>query len=360
MVEGKNNFTFSEFSDSDFQRLIQLTENTYPGQDISKPAYLDWEYLQNPDGKAILFVAEKLSELYSQYIILPRKYFANSEVLNGSLSVNTLTHPDARGQGLFPKLAELTYEKASRQDIQFTVGFPNPVSSPVFRSKLKFSTLGYLPFYVKILKPLNVLKKYFSKGNLKRGEEQKIEFPNSENRDGFTIDLFDPEKDASDFEKFHQKFLKGKKYCTLRDLAYIKWRYQDIPLRNYRMHKITKDGLINAIIVFRITEFFGLKTASIMELIKYGEPESEKSAGILLSWLSGQARIHHLDLIMMAFQDCSTGKITPSKHGFLPVPVRFLPQSLEFILRIHLEKGNIRGILDFKNWYLSLGDLDTF
>lgn len=360
MDEVKNDISFSEFSDPDFHRLIQLTENTYPGQDISKPAYLDWEYLRNPDGKVILFVAEKLSELYSQYIILPRKYFANNEVLNGSLSVNTLTHPDARGQGLFPKLAELTYDEAKRQNIQITVGFPNPVSSPVFRSKLNFSTLGYLPFYVKILKPLNVLKKYFSKGNLKRGEEQQIEFPNSENRDGFTIDLFDPEKDASDFEKFHQKFLKDKKYCTLRDLAYIKWRYLDIPLRNYRIYKITKEGIIKALIVFRITEFYGLKTVSILELMKYDEPESEKSAGILLRWLSGQARTHHLDLIMMAFQDLSTGKITPSKHGFLPVPAKFLPQPLEFILRIHLEKTNIRGILDFKNWYLSLGDLDTF
>lgn len=360
MDEKRNDFTFSEFSDPDIQRLIQLTENTYPGQDISKPAYLDWEYLRNPDGKAILFVAQKMNELYSQYIILPRKYFANTEVLNGSLSVNTLTHPDARGQGLFPKLAELTYDKASRQDIQFTVGFPNPVSSPVFRSKLKFSTLGYLPLYVKILKPLNVLKKYFSKGNLKRGEEHKIEFSNSEIKDGFTIELFDPEMDASEFEKFHQKFLKSKKYCTLRDLAYLKWRYLDIPLRNYRMYKITREGMITAIIVFRITEFFGLKTVSILELMKYDEPESKTSAGVLLNWLSTQARNHQLDLMMMAFQDLSTGKITPSKHGFLPVPVRFLPQSLEFILRIHLEKGNIRGILDFNNWYLSLGDLDTF
>ena len=360
MGEVKNDISFSEFGDPDFHRLIQLTENTYPGQNISKPAYLDWEYLRNPDGKAIVFVAEKFNELYSQYIILPRKYFANTKVLNGSLSVNTLTHPDARGQGLFPKLAELTYDKASRQDIQFTVGFPNPVSSPVFRSKLNFNTLGYLPVYVKILKPLNVLKKYFSKGNLKRGEEQQIEFPNSENRDGFTIDLFDPEKDASDFEKFHQKFLKDKKYCTLRDLAYIKWRYLDIPSRNYRTYMITKDGLINAIIVFRITEFFGLKTVSILELMKYDEPESVTSARVLLTWLSGQAKIHQLDLIMMAFQDLSTGKITPSRLGFLPILTRFLPQPLEFILRIHHEKANIRGILDFKNWYLSLGDLDTF
>ena len=47
-------------------------------------------------------------------------------------------------------------------------------------------------------------------------------------------------------------------------------------------------------------------------------------------------------------------------HGFLPVPTNFLPQPLEFILRIHSENVKKTGFFDMKKWYLSFGDSDVF
>ncbi|WP_309642714.1 GNAT family N-acetyltransferase [Flavobacterium sp.] len=51
-------------------------------------------------------------------------------------SVNTMTHPNYRGKGLFTKLAKQTYDLLQTSGISFVWGFPNQHSEPGFLNKL--------------------------------------------------------------------------------------------------------------------------------------------------------------------------------------------------------------------------------
>lgn len=70
-------------------------------------------------------------------------------------SADTMTDPDYRGEGLFTKLARMTYLEAQKQGIQLIFGFPNENSYPGF-IKLGWQFNGYLNQYHKRAFPLPV------------------------------------------------------------------------------------------------------------------------------------------------------------------------------------------------------------
>ncbi|MBP6648655.1 MAG: GNAT family N-acetyltransferase [Bacteroidia bacterium] len=359
MANSLEGMAMHDFNDPDFRRLIELTNQTYSGQEIADANYLTWEYHLNPDGQSIIFVAEDQGKIVSQYLVLPRTYKIRDEKVKGSLSVNTLTHPNYRGKSLFPKLAELTYAKCRETEIAFTAGFPNPLSSPVFSGKLNFHSLGSVPFFVKPLRPFRSLRKYLNSSGTKRGKEPVLNFSDSAKAGALKISRFNLQ-DVKKYEEFHSRFLRDKMNCAERSFDFLKWRYIDIPLRDYHLFKIESDKGIQAIVIVRSAELFGLKTMIIMELLYTNDADSKKAAGSLLSWLRNQSVSNAMDLMVIARQHSSAGKLRLFFHGFLPVPTNFLPQPLEFILRIHSENVKKTGFFDMKKWYLSFGDSDVF
>ena len=148
--------------------LSTLNESEYTGREISDITYLDWEYRRNPEGNALIHIAEASERIVSQYVVLPRSFSVNGKIIRGSLSVNTLTHPSFRGRGLLKILAEKTFQLCPENGIQFTIGFPNPVSHPLIRKHGLFETIGYLPLLVMPLSPVSSLLKYFSGKRNKR------------------------------------------------------------------------------------------------------------------------------------------------------------------------------------------------
>jgi GNAT superfamily N-acetyltransferase len=106
--------------------------------------YLTWQYLKNPHGRAIGIDAFEEDQLVAHYCIIPRNYIHNERLYRSALSVNTATHPEHQGKGLFTKLAEMTYENASQAGIQFIVGVANQYSVNGFIKKLGFSNFGQI------------------------------------------------------------------------------------------------------------------------------------------------------------------------------------------------------------------------
>ncbi|MBK6837031.1 MAG: GNAT family N-acetyltransferase [Bacteroidetes bacterium] len=79
MANSLEGMAMHDFNDPDFRRLIELTNQTYSGQEIADANYLAWEYHRNPDGQSIIFVAEDQGKIVSQYLVLPRTYKIRDE-----------------------------------------------------------------------------------------------------------------------------------------------------------------------------------------------------------------------------------------------------------------------------------------
>jgi len=141
-------------SDSEWTKLLssylQLFEASFPNNESKFTLdYLRWQYVDNPRGKVIATDAFLDGELAAHYAVLPVRFGPTGDTGTlGALSMNTATHPDHRGRGLFPRLAKTTYDHAKSRGVQWITGVANEASVKGFVKKLEFSHLGHVAISV--------------------------------------------------------------------------------------------------------------------------------------------------------------------------------------------------------------------
>jgi len=119
-------------------QYVALFTACFPGTGKFTPDYLTWLYTANPDGPAVGMDAWDGERLAAHYVCIPaRAWVEGSEVLV-LLSLNTATHPDYQGKGLFTKLATATFEFGAAAGFDGVYGVANANSTPGFVRKLGF------------------------------------------------------------------------------------------------------------------------------------------------------------------------------------------------------------------------------
>jgi GNAT superfamily N-acetyltransferase len=107
-------------------------------------AALAWRYRDNPAGTVVGADAWDGDTLAAHYVTCPLEAWIDGAVVKGLLSLNTATHPDYQGQGLFTTLAERAYELGAAAGYGFVIGVANANSTPGFLRKLAFQDVGRL------------------------------------------------------------------------------------------------------------------------------------------------------------------------------------------------------------------------
>jgi len=113
-------------------------------------SYLQWLYRDNPCGQVVGFNAYAGDELAAHYATIPVEATLDGAPARGLLSLNTATHPTHQGKGLFTRLAERTYARASELGYEFVVGVANANSTPGFTRKLGFQLVTPLDVLIGI------------------------------------------------------------------------------------------------------------------------------------------------------------------------------------------------------------------
>ena len=116
----------------------ELFKACFPMTDKFTPRYLAWLYVDNPDGKAVGYDAWDGERLAAHYVCIPARAWVEGREVPVLLSLNTATHPDYQGKGLFTKLASMTFEAGAAQGFDGVYGVANANSTPGFVRKLGF------------------------------------------------------------------------------------------------------------------------------------------------------------------------------------------------------------------------------
>ena len=138
----------------------KLLSEVFSGTDKFTEEYLLWQYGKNPLGEVVGYDAFYDGKLAGHYVTIPVSYAIHGQQKKGLLSLNTATHKDHRGKGLFTKLATATYKEAKSLGYEFVIGVANQNSSHGFIKKLGFYLVA----------PLNVK---FGVGNIQYNKEIK-------------------------------------------------------------------------------------------------------------------------------------------------------------------------------------------
>lgn len=128
------------FHDEDLLAYAALFADCFPGAEkLRDLAYLRWLYTANPLGAPVGFNAVEGGRLAAHYVCTRAQMRFDGKVVPALLSLNTATHPDFQGKGLFTRLAERTYAAGSDEGAALVYGVANANSTPGFLRKLGFS-----------------------------------------------------------------------------------------------------------------------------------------------------------------------------------------------------------------------------
>lgn len=335
-------------------RLVDLAKSYYDSGEIISADYLNWQYADNPNGYPVFTLVEKENEIIGQYIVIPMKYLIRGKETLGSLSLNTLVHPDHHGKGLFTKMAKETYQKCDQIKVKMTLGFPNPLSHNGFTKKLEFSQIGNGKLLICPLKPMKMFFQTLKKNKQKHGGDLDFNFEEIRLANTKLISL------NEDHEILYDHFWKGldlTKNTTLKNFAFIKWRYFDIPGRNYHVIGSVTNGVLTSACAIRIEKVMNLDSAIIMDF--FVQSNSIQDGRTLLRELKKQLKKKGISMITCLEPNEEITREIIKKTGFFRVPNKFLPQPIPIILKTH---GTFEeeGLFDNNEWSFSFGDYDIF
>ncbi len=329
--------------------LVSLSLSFYPESEISTAKYLEWEYKKNISGEAIISIAKDDNKTIGQYIVIPVEIKRGSESYKASLSLNTLTKIDYQGKGLFPAMAREVFSRCKPAGINFTFGFPNASSFGGFISKLNFKHIGDLPLYILNINLIKTIYHYLFQSKHKLNTELNLNL----NIDHSSVAELDLERDIDQLNVFLSNFYQRNKFTTKRSVNWLKWRYVDIPIRNYKLLKETKSGVIVGIAILRAKIISGVRTGIVVDSILTDHSIE------LFPFIRKLGKKNSLDLVIFSAPKDSEEVFQATKNGFFLLPHVLMFKKLPFIIRSHnLEPDET--IFEFKNWFLTFGDYDIF
>jgi GNAT superfamily N-acetyltransferase len=174
----------------------------------------DWFFERNPAGGRILSAVEDRGQLAGVLAMSFARAVVEGREGLVAFAVHAVTHPRARGKGIFSALELRNEERAAEAGASLALGFTNPMAGPILVGRLGWRDLYRMRLWARVLRPLRALRRRGGGG-----------LPPSR---GGTLARFDPAQEGA-WRRVRSRW--GN--CLVRDAAYLNWRYVDTP-KDYR------------------------------------------------------------------------------------------------------------------------------
>jgi GNAT superfamily N-acetyltransferase len=327
------------YSDGDLSSVLDLLRTTLghgPGGERSA-AFLRWKHIENPFGRSFMLVAEEDGRIVGLRAFLRWEFVAGSSTIRAVRAVDTATHPEHQGRGIFSELTRRALEDVRREtDLVFNT--PNGKSLPGYL-KMGWRVVGRVPVRVRPRRPLRVLRGLSSLGGspveIRAGPP--VTAPTA--REALRTEGLSPLLEQAD--------RWDSRLSTPRDLTFLRWRYGDAPLG---YHAVLEEqlGELTGLAIFRVRPRGRLWETTVAEALV--RPGDRGTAGRLLRRMVGAAAVDH---VTCAFPSGSPGSRAARRRGFLASP-----QAITVVMNPLTEV--VPDPTDLSSWAFSLGDLEVF
>ncbi|MBU2578432.1 GNAT family N-acetyltransferase [Patescibacteria group bacterium] len=348
--------------------ILELAKKVFYEQpnDRFSEIYWRWEFIKNPDGNAIIWVAEDNGKIVGHYAVIPRLLNINDESHNGSIVVDVMTDPDYRFQGMFTKLGKISLNDAGDKDIEFSYGFPvrkdvmpghlkigwkHTFDIPIYVYPINFMSItGYYikndivnKFVSRLSKfGFNFVAKPISK-LLSSAIAEKINVFLIKEIDYFTLD----------FDDLWQESKSYYNIACLRTSKHLNWRYINHPYYKYNTLGAYFKNKLVGYIVFKQGNIFGFNMGLIVDLFVH--PDYKDCCDILIQNVINIFKQNYdIDLIACMSTKYSVLTNYLKRNGFFKSSKVFW-----FIIHPNQSKSLSDTLINEKNWHLTWGDTDV-
>lgn len=299
-------------NNQDLPKIVNLLKQSLGESLMPKSEnFWRWKHVENPFGQSLVLIAEENSELIGVRAFMQWHWKLNDKTLKAARAVDTATHPNHQGKGIFKKLTLQLIEDCKQNHVDFIFNTPNKNSMPGYL-KMGWIKAGRLPIRLRFITPF---EEFFFRNKV----TQQISWE-------------ELEKTYYESNKIHSAI------TTPKSINYLKWRYQQVPVATYQILK----GEENEFVIYRIKEG-RLKELRVVEYLS----DKQQVSKTLWIQIKIAASKHHARVITLS------GKTNNFKKGVLLnvgpiVTIRQVSRDLPNELFL------------FKNWSPSLGDLELF
>jgi len=359
---GKEWFT-REYQPGDEKGIITLWKVAFPEGESGRanPGYWNWQFRDPPAGFARIRVAVVDGTIVGHYAVIPVHMQIRGEPILGTLSLDTMTHPDYQRQGILTTLASELYTELGCDGFPITYGFPNENSIGPLIRKLRWTHVCSLPVYVKPLRPGEIVDRIISNRLLATAAKPFAGFgtaivsrpmtvPSRVRANIRWLEQFDARAD-----ELWQTVYDRRKIALTRSAAFLNWRYFLNPLRDYRAVAFEEDEQLVAYAVIRCMEQFGLRGGMITDLV--GRPGRDDALQAVLAAAVEHFVSEEMDLASCLIHGDRRITLLLKRNGFLLAPKRSFK---EWYFGVRVNDNSVRpGLInDPGNWYVTFGDTD--
>ena len=244
-------------------------------------ALFDWKHRHNPFGPSWLWVAEAKGVLVG-FRALMRWEFATADgtIAQAVRPVDTATHPDHQGRGIFRRLTEHAIEVLEDEGVSFVFNTPNDQSRPGYL-KMGWAVAGQVPTHVRPRSILALPRLAGARQPAQKWSEQaRVGQPAAAVFGAALV-----EDGGRAVTALADRCRRTTGLTTNRSPRFMAWRYGLEPL-HYRVLGDQRDGLI----VFRLRRRGRAVEAVIADLLA----PDRRTARELLAELRRRSRAHYL------------------------------------------------------------------
>lgn len=304
------------------------------------PEFFRWKHRENPFGRSFMLVAETGGTIVGLRAFMRWRFEAAGRRVEAVRAVDTATHPDHQGLGVFSRLTRAALEEL-RGEADLVFNTPNEKSLGGYL-KMGWQTVGRMPVWIRIRRPIRLARRVRSLDET--GASIGLA---PENEAEAAANVLQDEEGVSSLLSSEEQ--PDGRFRTPRDTTYLRWRYGSAPFLDYRAVREERDGVLCGLAIFRVRPRGKLWEATVSELIVPAGDGSTLSR--LLNRISRSAAVDHLTCRLPV--GWPAPRVSPRSRL-----VR-VPGGMTFVVN-PLSEGLDPDPGVSRSWALSLGDLEVF
>jgi GNAT superfamily N-acetyltransferase len=319
--------------------LLELLGVTLGGGPAGRrpPEFFRWKHHQNPFGPSFMLVAESEGRLVGLRAFMRWRFEGDGHSFAAVRAVDTATHPDFQGRGVFSRLTLAALEALQGQ-VDLVFNTPNRASRPGYL-KMGWREVGRVPVAVRVRRPVR----------LARG----LRAPSDRLPTGPAVAAEPAARALARTEQVEALLAAvptdDGRLRTPRDLGYLRWRYGSAPLLGYRAVTEEDGGELTGLAIFRVRPRGAAWESTVAEVLV---PAGDRGAARRL--LRRVARAAPVDHLTLHAPSRTATAAAAAGAGFLPTP-----GGMALVVK-PLHDGIRPDPTGLRSWALSLGDLEVF
>lgn len=308
---------------------VSLGESLMPKSE----QYWKWKHFDNPFGSSPVLVCYEGNKLVGVRAFMQWKWIKEQHVYHAVRAVDTATHPEFQGKGIFKKLTLQLATSCEHNGIDFVFNTPNKQSKPGYL-KMGWVEAGKLPVYAEVCKPIQVLKNIVFNPRHNRADSDD------------SLKYYLAHKHLESLLRSHLRESKG--IVTKVSIPYLKWRYMDVPVAEYVAIGEEQGENLVGLVIARIKQTRLGNELRITDVFLRGNEPGEE----LIRRYKDLKRLRAIDYCTLSGQMTSFSK----PLGLLSLKMAIGP----IVTWRSLLMKDFNPFKNFKNWSPSLGDLELF